>query len=118
METAVRHPDIEHEVIQQLMDFKLIHIIEPDTSAASGRAGRYEAYTLDFALFMEPRLRGIEHVEFWKIDEGRRRQGVREAPTYPLSRVTGLLTQHSDSLTTEELITELEEQGFIEGDGS
>ena len=79
------HPD-EHELIQQLMDFKLIHIIEPDTSAASGRSGRYEAYTLDFAEFMEPRLRGIEHVEFWKVDEQRRRQGLRESPVYPLDR--------------------------------
>src|SRR5690606_37406637 len=35
-----------HEFILQLMDGKLIHIIEPDTSAASGRPGRYEAYTL------------------------------------------------------------------------
>ena len=49
--------EVEHEVIQQLMDFKLIHVIEPDTSAASGRPGRYEAYTLDFALFMS---RGLE----------------------------------------------------------
>ena len=39
----------EHEIIQQLMDFKLIHVVEPDTSAASNREGRYEAYTLDFA---------------------------------------------------------------------
>jgi len=76
----------EHELIQQLMDAKLVHVIEPDTSAASGRPGRYEAYTLDFALFMEPRLRNIEHAEFWRIDEDRRRVGLREAPTYPLER--------------------------------
>jgi hypothetical protein len=59
---AASHPG-EHELIQQLLDFKLIHVIEPDTSAASGRTGRCEAYALDFALFMEPRLRGLEHVE-------------------------------------------------------
>lgn len=76
----------EHELLMQLMDFKLIHIIEPNTSAASGRAGRFEAYTLDFAFFMEPRRRNIEVVEFWKVDSQRRRVGVREAPVYPLSR--------------------------------
>lgn len=81
----------EHDLIRQLVDFKLIHVIEPDTSAASGRSGRYEAYTLDFSLFMEPRKRGIELVEFWKTDSGRRKRGVREAPTYPLSRVTAAL---------------------------
>jgi hypothetical protein len=52
------HPAV-HELVLQLMDFKLIHQVEPSTSAASGRPGRYEAYTLDFALFMEPRRRNI-----------------------------------------------------------
>ena len=76
----------EHELIQQLMDFKLIHVVEPDTSAASGRPGRYEAYTLDFSLFMEPRRRNIEIVEFWRIDDQSRRVGIREAPVYSLER--------------------------------
>jgi hypothetical protein len=89
----------EHEVIQQLMDFKLIHVIEPDTSAASGRSGRFEAYTLDFALFMEPRLRGIQHVEFWRKDEGRRRAGVREAPAYPLARAQDVLATRTEAST-------------------
>ncbi len=80
-----------HELIQQLMDFKLIHVIEPDTSAASGRSGRYEAYTLDWSLFMEPRLRNIEHVEFWLTDEQRRRRGLREAPVYSLRRASDVL---------------------------
>ena len=78
------------ERIQQLMDFKLIHIVEPDTSAASGRSGRYAAYTLDFSFFMEPRRRNIEVVEFWKIDDQRRRRGIREAPVYPLERARGV----------------------------
>src|SRR6266540_2929287 len=64
--------------------------------SASGRPGRYEAYTLDFALFMGPRLRGIEHVEFWKIDEQRRRKGLREAPRYPLDRARMAAAAHSE----------------------
>ncbi len=75
-----------HEIIQQLMDFKLIHVVEPDTSAASGRSGRYEAYTLDFSLFMEPRRRNIEIVEFWKRGDDSHRVGVRELPVYPLEQ--------------------------------
>jgi hypothetical protein len=89
---ARQHPN-EHEAVLQLMDFKLIHVVEPDTSAASGREGRYEAYTLDFAFFMEPRLRGIDHVEFWRTDEQRRRRGVREAAVYELNRVTAARTE-------------------------
>jgi hypothetical protein len=86
-EEAQRMPAV-FERIQQLMDFKLIHVVEPDTSAASGRSGRYAAYTLDFSFFMEPRRRGIEVVEFWKIDDQRRRTGIREAPLYPLTRAS------------------------------
>lgn len=82
---AQEHPDV-HELIHQLMDFKLIHVVEPDTSAASGRKGRFEAYTLDYSLFMEPRMRNIEHIEFWRTDADRRRLGLREAPDYSLSR--------------------------------
>lgn len=80
-----KFPEV-HDLILQLMDFKLIHLVDESTSAASGRPGRYEAYTLDFALFMEPRRRNIEIVEFWRTDEQRRRVRLREAPDYPLSR--------------------------------
>lgn len=68
------------------MDFKLIHLVDESTSAASGRPGRFEAYTLDFALFMEPRRRNIEIVRFWETDDQRRRVRLREAPDYPLGR--------------------------------
>jgi hypothetical protein len=79
------HPDV-HDLILQLMDFKLIHLIDESTSAASGRPGRFEAYTLDFSLFMEPRRRNIEIVKFWETDDQRRRVRLREAPDYPLQR--------------------------------
>jgi hypothetical protein len=102
-----------HELIQQLMDFKLIHVIEPDTSAASGRSGRYEAYTLDFALFMEPRLRNIEHAEFWKIDDQRRRRGLREAPVYSLERATAVLAAGKTE-STEEAISGIQAHAGFE----
>lgn len=75
-----------HELLQQLMDFKLIHLVDPSTSAASSRPGRFEAYTLDAALFLEPRRRNIEIVRFWETDAQRHRVRLREAPVYDLSR--------------------------------
>ncbi|UTA46421.1 hypothetical protein L1F30_09565 [Simiduia sp. 21SJ11W-1] len=98
-----------HELVQQLMDFKLIHIIEPDTSAASGRKGRYEAYTLDFSLFMEPRMRNIEHVEFWKIDSNRQRVGMREAPDYDLKRARDAINSDAPTTSIEEELREADE---------
>lgn len=88
----------EHELLQQLMDFKLVHIVEANTSAASGRAGRYAAYTLDFSIFMEPRRRGIEIVEFWRTDDQRRPVGVRESPDYSLGRASVAISGADSSI--------------------
>ncbi len=104
----------EHELIQQLMDFKLVHVIESDTSAASGRSGRFEAYTLDFALFMEPRLRGIEHAEFWRVDAQRRRAGVREAPVYELCRAANTVRATKVTPSTEEVFAGIEADAGID----
>ncbi len=111
-EDAQRLPSA-HEYVMQLMDFKLIHIIEPDTSAASGRGGRYEAYTLDWAIFMEPRLRTINHVEFWRTDDESRRVGVREAPVYPLDRVA-LAVAADTQLSSEALLDAIGSEVGIE----
>jgi hypothetical protein len=92
LEQIAEFPEV-HELIQQLMDFKLIHLVEPRTSAASGRPGRFEAYTLDFALFMEPRRRNIEIVQFWETDSEHRRVRLREAPTYDLKRASAALSR-------------------------
>lgn len=96
------------------MDFKLIHLVEPSTSAASGRPGRYEAYTLDFALFMEPRKRNIEIVSFWETDDQRRRVKLREAPIYDLARATNVIAQDSDTRAEEAL--EIARQGEDESE--
>lgn len=105
-EDSQRLPQI-HEIILQLMDFKLIHVIEPDTSAASGRQGRFEAYTLDFSLFMEPRKRNIEIIEFWNYDKHGIREGVREAPIYELNRAEHAMNS-VDNQKTEDLVNSVE----------
>jgi len=99
----------EHDLIQQLMDMRLIHVVEPDTSAASSRSGRYEAYTLDFSLFMEPRRRNIEIVEFWQRTEARSKKGVREAPVYSLERA-GSAFDGTLTLTPEAFLEEMTEE--------
>ena len=102
---AQHYPE-QHEVIQQLMDMKLIHVVEQDTSAASGRQGRYEAYTLDFSLFMEPRRRNIEISEFWVRGEDSHKKGVRESPVYPLERLQQAFSG-SENVRPEEVIEQL-----------
>lgn len=97
-----------HDLIQQLMDFKLIHLIDESTSAASDRPGRFEAYTLDFALFMEPRRRNIEIVRFWETDDQRRRVRLREAPDYPLERGAAVIS--GEEVATAEEALEIAEE--------
>lgn len=108
----------EHELVQQLMDFKLIHVVEPDTSAASGRAGRYEAYTLDFSLFMEPRRRSIEIVEFWRRGEDSHRIGVRELPVYSLERAGRVFDDAASIVDPERFLEDAEKEAIAEADGS
>lgn len=98
----------ENEMLQQLMDFKLVHLIDANTSAASGRTGRYTAYTLDFSIFMEPRRRNIEIVEFWRVDGQRRPVGVREAPDYPLSRASAVMQGRAPAIAVEDLLESIE----------
>lgn len=107
----VNHDDVrdfpaENELLQQLMDFKLIHLVDSNTSAASGRSGRYAAYTLDFSIFMEPRRRGIEIVQFWRTDSQRRPVGVRESPDYQLSRAAEAIARN-DARGIEDLLDSL-----------
>lgn len=54
---------------------------------------------------MEPRLRGIRHIEFWKTDQQRRREGVREAPVYPLERARDIM-QATDELQDPDALRE------------
>jgi len=112
-EEAQRHAR-EHELIQQLMDFKLIHVVEPDTSAASGRSGRHEAYTLDFSLFMEPRKRSIEIVEFWKRGDDSHRIGVRELPVYPLERAGRVFDDATTKADPERFLEDAEKEAVAE----
>jgi hypothetical protein len=107
------HPEV-HELIQQLMDFKLIHLVDESTSAASGRPGRFEAYTLDFALFMEPRRRNIEVVKFWETDDQRRRVRLREAPDYPLER--GAAVINGDQVAKAEDALQVADEVPVEGE--
>jgi hypothetical protein len=62
---------------------------------------------------MEPRLRGIEHVEFWRVDEHRRRRGLREAPVYSLDRARGVLTA-AKAVDAESAIEEIRSDVGVE----
>ncbi len=104
-EETQRFP-VQHDIMQQLMDMKLIHVVEADTSAASGRPGRYEAYALDFSLFMEPRRRNIEITQFWERGEDGHKKGIRESPVYSLERLKSAF-EGADNTRPEDVLNQL-----------
>jgi hypothetical protein len=61
--------DIEIDLIHELVDLKLIHLVRSRVTV-SGRQGRiYEAYMLDLSQYAGARKRRqLEMVEFWKPD--------------------------------------------------
>lgn len=63
---------------------------------------------------MEPRLRGIEHVEFWRVDEQRRRAGVREAPVYELSRAATAISADTVTPSTEDVFARIEAEAGVD----
>lgn len=101
-----QHFPEQHEVVQQLMDMKLIHVVEPDTSAASSRQGRYEAYALDFSLFMEPRRRNIDITKFWERGDDGHKRGIRESPVYPLQRLKSAF-EGTDATRPDEILNQI-----------
>lgn len=76
-------PD-QSELLRQLVDFRFIHLVHSNTSAA-GRHGRFEAYMLDVGLYSYPQRRGknkVKQVDFLQRDEKHRADAVRAQSIY------------------------------------
>lgn len=78
----------KHELLLQLMDLKIIHIIDHDTSSKAHKGARFEAFVFDFSIFMEPRRRNIEVIEFWMQDEYRNKKGLRDSTILNIEQFT------------------------------
>jgi hypothetical protein len=76
----------EREMLRQLLDYRFVHLVHENTSAA-GKAGRYEAYTLDVGLYAHPQRRGknqVMQVDFLSRDDQHRADAIRTQPIYTL----------------------------------
>jgi hypothetical protein len=74
----------EREMLRQLLDYRLVHLVHGNTSAA-GVAGRYEAYMLDVGLYAHPQRRGknqVTQVDFLSRDDQHRADAIRTQPIY------------------------------------
>ena len=60
---------------------------------------------------MEPRVRNIEHVEFWRVDNDHRRVGVRESPNYDLKRAEEVIESNKATTSIEDTLNDADEAG-------
>jgi Cdc6-like AAA superfamily ATPase len=76
----------QRELLKQLLDFRFVHLVHSNTSAAS-QGGRFEAYMLDVGLYAHPQRRGenrVKQVDFLAREDQHRQDAIRTQPIYRL----------------------------------
>jgi hypothetical protein len=75
------------QAIQELIDLRLIHQVEKNTSSAPSDGLQYEAYILDISLYDNPRPRNFEQIEPGMKDAKSRKDKLRAAPKLSLGKL-------------------------------
>lgn len=80
------HPQ-ERQALKELVDLRLIHLVDSNTSSAPSDGRRYEAYMLDVGLYDNSRPRNFVQIEPGIQDEKSRRDAIRAAPRVDLAQL-------------------------------
>lgn len=90
------------QAIKELVDLRLIHLVDNNTSSAPADGKRYSAYMIDIGLYPNSKPR-ITQIEPGLVDEEGRKDNIRSAPKVDLDDfkqyVTNLNLQHNLQLT-------------------
>jgi hypothetical protein len=68
------------QAIRELVDLRLIHLVDHNTSKAPSDGRRYEAYILDIGLYDNPRPRSFTQIEPGQRDDRARKDALRASP--------------------------------------
>ncbi len=79
--------DQARQAIRELVDLRLIHLVDQNTSRAPSDGRRYEAYILDVALYDNTRPRNFSQVEPGQRDEKARKDELRASPVFALEKL-------------------------------
>ena len=83
------------QAIRELVDLRLIHLVDHNTSRAPSDGRRYEAYLLDIGLYDNPRPRSFTQVEPSQRDDKARKDTLRASPVFELTKLREPLpTEH------------------------
>lgn len=79
--------DQARQAVRELVDLRLIHLVDQNTSRAPSDGRRYEAYILDVALYDNARPRKFRQIEPGQRDEKARKDALRASPVFALDRL-------------------------------
>lgn len=103
----VSKPDLaeypyERQAIKELVDLRLIHLIDENTSKAPSDGLRYEAYMLDVGLYDNSRPRNFKQIQPGSKDEKSRKDALRASPKLDLGSLQTLLRNMQTNLELSE----------------
>ncbi len=81
-----RDPQVR-QAIRELVDLRLVHLVDNNTSRAPSDGRRYEAYLLDIGLYDNPRPRSFTQVEPGQRDDKARKDSLRASPVLELTKL-------------------------------
>ncbi len=74
------------QAVRELVDLRLIHLVDQNTSKAPSDGRRYEAYILDIGLYENSRPRNFEQVDPGSRDDKARKDSLRASPVVEVKR--------------------------------
>lgn len=91
----------ERQAIKELVDLRLIHLLNNNTSCAPSDGKRYEAYMLDIGLYENSRPRNFVQVEPDDVDESSRKDKLRSSPKVSLEKLKQKIGERHIDTTLE-----------------
>jgi hypothetical protein len=83
------------QAIRELVDLRLVHLVDENTSKAPSDGKRYEAYIIDIGLYDNPKPQAFQQIEPGQKDEKSRKDLMRSSPV-----VSWLIMNGSQSPST------------------
>ena len=81
------HSAILLQIIRELADLRLIHLIDDNTSKAPSDGKRYEAYILDVGLYDNSRPTNFKQIQPGQRDERSRMDALRSSPVVSMRSI-------------------------------
>lgn len=93
----------EHSLIRELMDLRIIHIVNTKTSCAPSDGLMYEAYMIDLGMYPNAKPKNFKQIDLTYKDEGGRKDEIRSSPKISLVSIRNYLNDKEAAITEQEV---------------